>query len=261
MANNFKPAIADTNVYVTAPGENNEHGYGYIRKGTGHMVNVSDWEPQRVNNFEVVIQGLDHLKFASGDEKSTDAFAERIMLSVDSFSAPTVEIAQITTHYANNSVKWAGKPDFPNSSLVINDYIGIQTEAILAAWFRCAYDFKSEKIGRAVNYKKTAYLIEYAPDGTSARTWRLDGCWLASYQLGDWNQQGNEQRKLTATLVYDRVIPDYGIENAMRSSDPNEEKSLFTATSDRGKDLKWGGGGNAESYWEGEKTTTDTTGK
>lgn len=248
MANNFKPGIADTNVYV-GKGSDTTNARTYARKGTGHMVNVADWEPQRVNNFEVVIQGLDSLKYAGSENAvATDAFAERIMLSVDSFSAPTVEIAQITTHYANNSVKWAGKPEFPNSSLVINDYIGIHTEAILSAWFRCAYDFKSECIGLAKNYKKTAYLIEYAPDGSNARSWRLDGCWLASYQLGDWNQAGNEQRKLTATLVYDRVIPDYGIASEDKEIS-TDLKSLFTATSNRGESLQWNTGGNGGSYW------------
>ena len=231
MPSNFNPKMADTHVYVGRTSGDQVRSYLY--KGTGHMVNVADWEPQRTNNFEVVIEGLDTLvtagavtatsldngQFSADPTADSNGVlnpanaAERIMLSVDSFSAPTIEIAQITTHYGNNSVKWAGKPDFPNSSLVINDYIGIQVEQILAAWFRCAYDFKTETIGLASNYKKTAYLIEYAPNGAYARAWRLDGCWLASFQLGDWNQAGNDQRKLTATLVYDRVIPDYGLDD------------------------------------------------
>lgn len=212
MANYFDPAMMDSNAYVKKPHKNEN---AYLYKGAGHMVHVQDWEPQRVNNFEVVITGLSELQLADGTTKVFPPnAAERIMLSVDSFAAPKIDIGQITTHYANNSIKWAGKPEFPNSDLVINDYIGIETEKILAAWFRCAYDFKTETIGYATNYKKTAYLIEYAPNGTRARTWRLDGCWLASMHLGDWNQQGNEQRKLNATLVYDRVIPDESLDAA-----------------------------------------------
>lgn len=214
MANEkWKYALTDTNKY-----ERN-----YLQKGTGHMVGKDAWEPQRVNNFEVVIEGLDELVYAGSDKEphKLGSVAERIMLSVDSFSAPTIEIAQITTQYANNSIKWAGKPEFPNSTLVINDYIGMRVEQLLAAWFKCAYNFETECVGLARNYKKTAYLIEYAPDGSEARTWRLDGCWLASFQLGDWNQAGNEQRKLNATLVYDRVIPDYG--NTVDEKNWNED--------------------------------------
>lgn len=245
MANNFNPAIGDTHTYVGSTGSDS-NSRSYLYKGTGHMVNVNDWEPQRNNNFELVIEDLDKLVTAANTDVNSETgviyppnAAERIMLSVDSFSAPTIEIAQITTHYANNSIKWAGKPEFPNSTVVINDYIGIEVEQILAAWFRCAYDFRTEQIGLASDYKKTAYLIEYDPKGGQARTWRLDGCWLASFQLGDWNQSGNEQRKLNATLVYDRVIPDYGID----------------------RDSKWKKGNNGGSSVEGQSVIPSTRNK
>ena len=234
----FNPAMNDTHTYVGSNGRDSG-STSYLYKGTGHMVYASSWEPQRVNNFELVIEGLDTLVTANFDtgnisngystsnanesassrnQQSPDILkppsaAERIMLSVDTFTAPAIEIAQITTQYGNNSIKWAGKPEFPTSSVTINDYIGIEVERILAAWFRCAYDFKSEKIGLARDYKKTGYIIEYDPKGGTARSWRLDGLWLASFNLGEWNQAGNEQRKINATLVYDRVVPDYGLDD------------------------------------------------
>lgn len=242
--NAFYPTMSDTHAYVGniegRKAKDNKQ-FSYLQKGTGHMVYSSSWEPQRTNNFELIIEGLDTLVTADNDsgdipkgyaktsaeteavstssDTSTNGIlyppnaAERIMLSVDSFTAPSIEIAQITTQYGNNSIKWAGKPEFPNSSIVVNDYIGIQVEKILAAWFRCAYDFTSEKIGLAKDYKKTGYLAEYDPKGGTARVWRLDGLWLASFNLGEWSQNGNEQRKVNATLVYDRVVPDYGLED------------------------------------------------
>lgn len=239
--NTFQPMINDTHKYVgqiqsDGSKKYEKNSFSYVQKGTGHMVYSSSWEPQRINNFELIIEGLDELITANNDSgdiptgpysdgnpsytegtkdkenvlKPPNA-AERIMLSVDSFTAPSIEIAQITTQYGNNSIKWAGKPEFPSSSIVVNDYIGIQVERILAAWFRCAYDFESEKIGLARHYKKTGYLAEYDPKGGTARVWRLDGLWLASFNLGEWSQNGNEQRKVNATLVYDRVVPDYGL--------------------------------------------------
>lgn len=240
MANTFYPVISDTHAYVNAAKYKEEGAFSYAQKGTGHMIYSSAWEPQRTNNFELIIENLDSLVTANYKETVEDSMkttsnsniyslasdysqdpdtniihppnaGERIMLSVDSYTAPAIEIATITTNYGNNSIKWAGKPEFPNSTIVVNDYIGIQVERILSAWFRCAYDFKSEKIGLAKHYKKTGYLAEYDPKGGTARVWRLDGLWLASFNLGEWNQAGNEQRKLNATLVYDRVVPDYGV--------------------------------------------------
>ena len=247
--NGFFNRIANTHTYVSAD-KGTEGAMSYVQKGTGHMVYASSWEPQRTNNFELVIEGLDRLYTANIDTgniptgtntvANTDdsgynkdsitppSAAERIMLSVDSFTAPSIEIAQITTQYGNNSIKWAGKPEFPNSTITVNDYIGIQVERILAAWFRCAYDFKTEKIGLARHYKKTGYLIEYDPKGGTARCWRLDGLWLASFNLGEWSQEGNAQRKIQATLVYDRVVPDYGVED---DNNPYSDWSGTTADS------------------------------
>lgn len=95
----------------------------YKKKGTGHMVGVAAWEPQRTNNFEIVIEGLQTL-IPAGKDPTTAAgdiaanttegglintvfdalsgniggndYAERLMLSVDSFTAPAIEITPIT---------------------------------------------------------------------------------------------------------------------------------------------------------------------
>lgn len=210
--------------------------------GTGFMVGNEHWEPQRVNNFELVIENLNEITMANGDVfKCTDA-GDRIMLSVQNFTAPSLEIARITTQYANNSAKWAGKPEFPDSSVTVNDYIGVQVERILSAWFRAAYDFDSEKIGLAKNYKKTAHLIEYDPQGGQPRVWRMEGCWLANFNLGEWNQDGNQQRQIQATFVYDRVYP-VSFWSSDSDSSVEIEHASGNATSYTGPLYKIGGTG------------------
>lgn len=192
-----------------------------LKLGTSFMYGNDGWEPQRTNNFELLVENLDSITMANGEIFKPANGRERITLSVASFTAPQLEISQITTHYANNSVKWAGKPDFPNSSIVVNDYIGVQIEEILSAWFRAAYDFRSEKIGYATDYKKTAYLVEYSPKGDNPRIWRLEGCWLANFNLGEWSQEGNQQRQINATFVYDRIYPEYTSLSVAESSKPS----------------------------------------
>lgn len=230
MPENWKPQFpgleGGTHAYVGSKNANASGARSYIHKGTGFMIGTKEWEPQRTNNFELVIEGLDQLVYADATEPVNPMnAAERLMLSVQGFTAPTLELGKITTQYANNSINWAGKPEFQGSSIVINDYIGARVEQLLAAWFRCAYDFQSECIGWAVNYKKTAYLIEYAPNGSEARVWKLDGCWLGSFQLGEWSQDGNNQRQLTANLIYDRIIPDHNILTNESGNTYNWEKA------------------------------------
>ena len=58
--NGFRPMISDTHNYVGNNGAyTKDDARSYVQKGTGHMVYSSSWEPQRTNNFELVIEGLD----------------------------------------------------------------------------------------------------------------------------------------------------------------------------------------------------------
>lgn len=189
---------------------------GVLTKGTNHMVNDVGYEPQRTNNYEVQIVGLEGIVDMYGHTVSQSSNASEIItLSTASFEAPNITISPITVRYGNNSIKFAGVPEFPDSSIVLNDYIGVNTEKILSAWFSQAYNPVTEEIGYAVEYKKTAFLIEYDTKYSTgstkynyqSRVWKMEGCWLANLQLGSFSAEGGAQRQITATMVYDCVKP------------------------------------------------------
>lgn len=182
--------------------------------GTYHMANVHTFEPQRTNNFEVQITGM-------GEDGKT------LTLAVANYSAPTIEQNIIEVDYGNNRIKFAGKPTFNNSSITLNDFIGQEVEKKLSDWQKLAYDYETQRVGWAYSkdgagntfndnqgnpvyggYKKTAYLIEYAPDGSMPRSWVLVGCWIQSLNLGNFTQEGNSVRQIECTLVYDYAIPE-----------------------------------------------------
>lgn len=175
--------------------------------GTYHMVGNDSYEPQRKNNFEVQIVGLTGLKSVQRKISLPSNSSDIITLSVASAAAPSISIDPIIISYGNNKIKFAGTPTFNDSSIVLNDYIGLQVEKIIAAWHSLCYDPQTQKVGLASNYKKTAYLIQYAPDGTQARSWMLVGCWPSSVEYGDYSYEDNSQRQVTMTLVYDYAIP------------------------------------------------------
>lgn len=178
-----------------------------LQLGTYHMVSNTGFEPQRNNNFEVQITGLNSLKSVDKGKSLASNAGELITLSVATYSAPQINISPITVSYGNNKVKFAGTPEFPDSSIVLNDYIGINVERILSAWQRLVYDPKTQAIGNAADYKKMAYLLEYDPSGKQCRQWELHGCWISQLQLGDFNQEGNSVRQVTCTLTYDWAVP------------------------------------------------------
>ena len=177
-------------------------------KGTQHMVNDTNFEPQRTNNYEVQITGLDEIKTdMNGNKVPMDNASSTITLSTNSFDAPSISVDPITVRYGNSSIKYAGVPSFGDASIVINDYIGLNTERILSAWYAQVYNPNTEEIGYAVDYKKTAYLIEYDTKySKQTRTWRMEGVWPQNLALGSYSAEGGSQRQITMTLIYDRLV-------------------------------------------------------
>lgn len=183
--------------------------YTVKKIGAYHMIGDDDYEPQRNNNFEIHIYGLDNLKTVDKGIKVNQAQAEDCLtLSAVSVGQINTDVGIIEIPYGNTKVKFAGLPTISNTDIVYSDYIGKATERIIAAWHALVFNPNTEKIGRASQYKKPALLIETAPDGTSARVWQLKGCWPSNVQYGNYDYNGGGTvRQITMTLSYDIAIP------------------------------------------------------
>lgn len=151
-------------------------------------------EPMRNNNFEVTIPTLNN--------------GDNVTLSVASYSAPQINLSVIQASYGNSKVKFAGLPEFPNSTIVLNDYISLDTQDTIMAWHDLVYDPETDVIGYAKDYKKDGILTEYTSKGEFVRQWILQGCWPAELNLGDFNQEGGQIRQITLSLVYDKLLKD-----------------------------------------------------
>jgi len=178
-----------------------------LQLGTYHMVQNAGFEPQRNNNFEVQIIDIGSLKSVDKGNSLPSNASDLITLSVASYAAPQINISAISVAYGNNKIKYAGVPEFPDSTIVLNDYIGVNIERILSAWQKLVYNPKTQAIGNAVDYKKVGYLLEFDPSGQQCRQWQLNGVWPTQLQLGDFNQEGNSVRQITMSLSYDHIIP------------------------------------------------------
>ena len=61
-------------------------------------------------------------------------------------------------------------------------------------------------IGFAVNYKKQARVVQYAPDGTYERTWKIEGVWPSQVSYGDLSNTDGNPKEISITLQYDKAI-------------------------------------------------------
>lgn len=183
--------------------------YDSVKKiGAYHMIGDDDYEPQRNNNFEIHIYGLNNLKTVDdGHSIDTSTAQDCLTLSAVSVGQINTNVGILEVPYGNTKVKFAGLPSISDSDVVYSDYIGKATERIIAAWHALVFNPKTEEIGRASVYKKPARLVETAPDGTAARVWELRGCWPSNVQYGAYDYNGGQTRQITMTLTYDIAVP------------------------------------------------------
>lgn len=174
-------------------------------KGAQHMVGTDTFEPQRTNNFEIRFEGLDELVSSTGELTYKDC-GKAITLSVANVGDLGQNIDAIAIPYGNNAIKFAGKPTLNDISLTITDFIGLETERILEAWSALVYNKNQQTVGKAVDYKKRGYLIEYSPDYTISKVWQLEGCWPGTISYGGYSQDGGSARQVSVTLNVDFAL-------------------------------------------------------
>lgn len=191
--------------------------YDPNKHGTYHMIdNPELFEPQRGNNFELIVTGLGGLtKAGMQDTDSNSAIGseaeaqETIRLAVSQAFVPSFSQTPIEIKRGNSTIKYAGTPTFSEGTIRVNDYIGLGTLETLYAWQAKSYNVLTEKVGVGQDYKKTAYLMEYTPDFQLVRTWVLYGCWISNLTEDTFDSSNqNNLHTISATIQYDKGMID-----------------------------------------------------
>ncbi len=158
------------------------------------------FEPQRVNNGELIITGLEGIGGGRDDA---------LRLSVASFPLPKVSTGVIEVGYLNERRKFAGHTAYDDLSVTFKDHVDKDTAAILWKWRQIVHDPVTGKTGMAAAYKKLAYIRLYAPNGTIERQYRLEGCWLSAMDPGEIDYQGEDAVNIQVTLTIDKFYPEF----------------------------------------------------
>ena len=171
--------------------------------GAYHLANnPALYQPQMNNTFEFVVTDLGGL-ISVGTNNVIENAQEYLRLSVASAAVPhfTQQVGSISR--GNSTIKFAGKPEFGDEPIVINDYIGANTKDILMSWQNLSYNVETEKVGLMSDYKKDCYLIEYTPTYQKVRQWILKGCWISGLSEGGYSADGSDKVQISATIQYD----------------------------------------------------------
>lgn len=177
--------------------------------GTYYLTdNPKYYEIQRSNNFVFYVSGLSKSLNIVQNKYAADNADDVIKLSVSKASIPHFTQSAITVKRGNNTMKFAGAPEFNSGDITLNDYVGAGTKDVLMAWQSKSYDVRTEKVGLASDYKRDAYLLEYTPDYQLVRTWKLMGCWISGISEDPYTHDDANKHQISATIEYDKAWID-----------------------------------------------------
>lgn len=177
--------------------------------GTSYMLlHKKDFEPGRSSDFIFKVKFARDLYDMDGELVALAADAsETLALSLRDFAGPSMTVDPMTLRTGNGEVKYAGVPTVGTSAISFTDYIGMDTERILLAWYTQCHNPKNDKIGFKEYYSNDGLLYKWAPNGTRVIDWRLQGCWINEYNQGNYSRQNPEFRQFSTTIQYDKAYP------------------------------------------------------
>jgi hypothetical protein len=175
--------------------------------------NLANYEAARTGFFSLIVDDIDNIVKASysGDPKAATAndkiarAQETLKLNVISAPVPHFNLEVLKYKRGNDTVTFAGTPDFQSGSIKVDDVVGLDTKSILMAWQALAYNVYTRKGGRMKDYKKNATLIEYTQDFEQVRSWTIYGCWVSEVSEDEFNKESDGKRQITAKIEYDRA--------------------------------------------------------
>ena len=176
--------------------------------------NLANYEAARTGFFSLIVDDIDNIVSAafSGERDtatSKDTIGpkaqETLKLNVISAPVPHFTLEKLQYKRGNDTVTFAGVPEFQSGSIKVDDVVGLDTKSILMAWQALAYNVYTRKGGRMKDYKKNATLVEYTQDFEQVRSWTIYGCWISEISEDEFNKESDGKRQITAKIEYDRA--------------------------------------------------------
>ena len=173
--------------------------------GASHFADNTDFEVQRTNHFEVVLD----LQPLGLEGDNGNAYSDHIRLSTKSVSAPKMSSEAVSLKHGNDTVKVASAPSFEDVTITIHDTLGRDQVGLLQTWFSRVFNRQTKLMGRVASYKTTGTLYMYAPDCTVIRKWILQGVWPKEFgQSNEFSFDSTETQTISLVLSVDRYFEE-----------------------------------------------------
>ena len=178
---------------------------GEYYSGASHFADNPNFEVQRTNHFEVVID-LAPLNLSG---EGGEAYSDHIRMSTKSIGAPRVSAEAIELKHGNDRVKVAAAPTFEDLDLTLYDTLGKDQIDLLQRWFDRVFNHQTKLMGMVSSYKTNGILYMYSPDCSIIRKWILQGIWPKSYgSSSEFSFDSSAEQNVTVSLSVDRFFEE-----------------------------------------------------
>lgn len=151
-----------------------------------------NFEPYRVYDFELNILELPG--------------ADVLKLSVEVGALPNISSDEIELGYGNDYIYLQGKTRVDPLSFTFRDFADPETTNVLMAWHALHYDPNTGVQGLASDYKKSALLVKYLPDGSIEQSWVVGGLWIQSANFGSLDNNSTDIIRIEVSFRFDRAF-------------------------------------------------------
>ena len=191
-----------------------------------YFANNANFQPIMNNHYEIHIKGLtndilnmiDRGEIFTGDveyrealEKAQEVISvgdlgEVLRLTVQEFKTAEINVNSIDIRHGNDRVKLAGQVSVGDCSITVHDVIGADTQLALWGWFNLVYSPTKKVMGINVDYKKDATIYQFAPDGSTVRSWDCYGLWPDSMPANSFSYDSSKNIDITVKLNCDNIL-------------------------------------------------------
>lgn len=187
--------------------------------GTDHMLGNDDYIPYLKDKFEIRLyditsagpydrglpRGTNQPVNAAG---SAGSYYDVLTLCTQSLGSFKKSYGVIEDFYGNDSIKFAGKPQYQAVQWTIKGYCGLDSQAALNELDSQVFDAATEKVGRPSRYMKDGYVLRDSGDGDAnySRIWKWRGVWVSEIDWGDADYTASDIVRFTCTLQVSRAI-------------------------------------------------------
>lgn len=164
----------------------------------------SIWDPQK-DNMGMLELNIDRI-IPGGKEILT--------LSIQEFDVPGREVNTAELPYLNGRAKYAAGPNaLGNITATFRDFPLAGTRRILEQWFALVYDEITGLMAPPSAVKTSGHAVLFASDGTSERSYLLEGIFPVSAPSVSVNMGGGEALVMSIEMSVDRRIPQNNLLN------------------------------------------------